>query len=160
PLEQSRAVRDAMAHANRQGVVAIGDLELDGGLELWQKLDSDRRLTFRVHVGFPAEKLGAVRTLGVGAGFGSHMLRLGAAKVFMDGTLGSQTAWMLDGTGDVLTTAAELEDIVREATAGAIDVEVHAIGDGANRAALDAFDATRELWQEALRRPRIEHVQC
>ncbi len=160
PLQVSQAVRDAMADANSRGVVAIGDLEMTHGLELWQKLDADRRLTFRVHVGFPAEKLGAMRALGVGSGFGSAMLRLGAAKVFMDGTLGSQTAWMLDGSGEVLTTAAELEELIREATAGAIDMEVHAIGDGANRAALDAFASTRELWQEALRRPRIEHVQC
>ena len=37
---------------------------------------------------------------------------------------------------------------------------MHAIGDGANRAALNAFERTRELWQQALLRPRIEHAQC
>jgi hypothetical protein len=37
---------------------------------------------------------------------------------------------------------------------------VHAIGDGANREALDAFEATRELWQPLGLRHRIEHAQC
>jgi predicted amidohydrolase YtcJ len=36
---------------------------------------------------------------------------------------------------------------------------VHAIGDGANRAALDAFEATRDAWEPAGLRPRIEHAQ-
>ena len=84
---------------------------------------------------------------------------MGPVKVFMDGTMGSRTAWMLDGSGDVLTTQAELEQIVLEAAAGGLDVAVHAIGDAANRAALDAFQATRETWSEALMRPRIEHAQ-
>jgi predicted amidohydrolase YtcJ len=38
-------------------------------------------------------------------------------------------------------------------------VAVHAIGDGANRAALDAFEATRDAWQPRGLRPRIEHAQ-
>ena len=47
-----------------------------------------------------------------------------------------------------------------EASAGGLALAVHAIGDGANRAALNAFERTRELWERALLRPRIEHVQC
>jgi predicted amidohydrolase YtcJ len=37
---------------------------------------------------------------------------------------------------------------------------VHAIGDKANRDALDAFERTRELWQPLRLRHRIEHAQC
>jgi predicted amidohydrolase YtcJ len=36
---------------------------------------------------------------------------------------------------------------------------VHAIGDLANREALDAFEETRELWAPRNLRPRIEHAQ-
>ncbi len=160
PLEVSRAVRATMADANARGVVAILDLEASGGRDLWQRLDADRRLTLRVHMGVAAEQLGAARALELRSGFGSELLKVGPVKVFMDGTLGSQTAWMLDGSGEVLTTQAELEQIVREAAAGGLDVAVHAIGDGANRAALNAFETTRERWEQALIRPRIEHVQC
>jgi predicted amidohydrolase YtcJ len=37
---------------------------------------------------------------------------------------------------------------------------VHAIGDRANREALDAFEQTRDVWQPAGLRQRIEHAQC
>jgi predicted amidohydrolase YtcJ len=39
-------------------------------------------------------------------------------------------------------------------------VSVHAIGDLANREALDAFETTQDVWQPLGLRPRIEHVQC
>jgi predicted amidohydrolase YtcJ len=37
---------------------------------------------------------------------------------------------------------------------------VHAIGDRANREALDAFEATRNVWEPRGLRQRIEHAQC
>ena len=37
---------------------------------------------------------------------------------------------------------------------------VHAIGDLANREALDAFERTQEHWRPRGLRPRIEHAQC
>jgi hypothetical protein len=39
-------------------------------------------------------------------------------------------------------------------------VGVHAIGDRANREALDAFESTREEWAPRGLRQRIEHAQC
>jgi predicted amidohydrolase YtcJ len=39
-------------------------------------------------------------------------------------------------------------------------VAVHAIGDRANRDALDALEATREAWAPAGLAPRVEHAQC
>jgi predicted amidohydrolase YtcJ len=156
----SRAVREAMAVANSRGVVSICDFQAEGGRGLWQRLLADRRLSLRVAMALPVEVLGSAADLELRGGFGCDLLRIGPVKVFMDGTLGSQTAWMLDGTGDVLTTADELTGTVREASPLGLAVAVHAIGDAANRAVLDAFAQTRELWQEALLRPRIEHAQC
>ena len=78
----------------------------------------------------------------------------------MDGTLGSQTALMLDGSGVQITSREELEDIVRRAAEAGWPVAVHAIGDRANRDALDAFEATRDVWQPRGLRQRIEHAQC
>ena len=78
----------------------------------------------------------------------------------MDGTLGSQTAWMLDGSGVVITSGEELTEIVREAAAAGWPVSVHAIGDRANREALDAFEATRPDWEPLGLRQRVEHAQC
>ena len=62
----------------------------------------------------------------------------------MDGTLGSQTAWMLDGSGVQITSGEELAEIVRRGAEAGFPVAVHAIGDRANREALDAFEQTRD----------------
>ena len=85
-------------------------------------------------------------------------------KAFLDGTLGSRTATMLapyadGGSGVELLAPADFEQLVRRAAEGGLAVAVHAIGDRANRVALDAFEATRELWEPAGLRPRIEHAQ-
>ena len=55
-------------------------------------------LTLRVWQSLPAEQAGQLAELGLRSRIGDDYLRLGYLKAFMDGTLGSQTAWMLDGT--------------------------------------------------------------
>ena len=97
--------------------------------------------------------------LGLRGRFGSPFLRLGALKAFMDGTLGSQTALLLDGGGVEITTRAQLTEIILRGAACGFPVAVHAIGDRANRNALDAFEATRDVWQPLGLRQRIEHAQ-
>jgi predicted amidohydrolase YtcJ len=66
---------------------------------------------------------------------------------------------MLDGSGVEITSRAELEEIVRAGAAAGLPVAVHAIGDLANREALDAFEATRQVWRPLGLRQRIEHAQ-
>ena len=66
---------------------------------------------------------------------------------------------MLDGSGVEITSREQLEEYVREAAHAGFPVAVHAIGDLANREALDAFEATREAWQPLGLRQRIEHAQ-
>src|SRR4029450_12205721 len=87
-------------------------------------------------------------------------LRLGYLKAFMDGTLGSRTAWLLDGSGVRITSGEELAEIVLAGARAGWPVAVHAIGDRANREALDAFEATRHEWQPRGLRQRVEHAQC
>jgi predicted amidohydrolase YtcJ len=84
---------------------------------------------------------------------------VGYLKAFMDGTLGSQTARMLDGSGVSITGRDELVSIIRRAAYAGWPVAVHAIGDLANREALDAFEETREIWHTIGLRQRIEHAQ-
>ena len=129
-------------------------------VELWQRLEERRQLTLRVWQSVPHERLPELRALSLRSGIGSPLLRVGYLKAFMDGTLGSRTARMLDGSGVTITSGEELEQIVREAAEAGWPVGVHAIGDRANREALDAFERTRELWEPRGLRQRIEHAQC
>ena len=172
PEETPAAMLDAVAAGQRlahaRGVTAVHDFERRGGLAIWQQLDADRRLTLRVLASRPAATLDAVLAAELRSGFGSERLRIGPIKAFMDGTLGSRTARMLEpyedvagepGLGVEITGRAELEELVRAAAAGGLSVAVHAIGDRANREALDAFAAARDAWEPAGLRPRIEHAQ-
>jgi predicted amidohydrolase YtcJ len=155
------AMRAGMKVANARGVTCLHDKDgWLGAIGLWQQLDAQTPLTLRVWQSTPHETLAQLRELGLRSGIGSAYLRLGYLKVFMDGTLGSRTAWMLDGSGVRITSGDELAEIVRNAAEAGWPVAVHAIGDRANREALDAFERTREHWQPRGLRQRIEHAQC
>jgi predicted amidohydrolase YtcJ len=161
PEELADAMRAGMKLANARGVVAHHDKDgWLGAVGLWQRLEQLTPLTLRVWQSTPWENIPHLRELGLRSGAGSPMLRLGYLKAFMDGTLGSQTAWMLDGSGVQITSGGQLAEIVRDAAEIGWPVGVHAIGDRANREALDAFERTREHWQPLGLRQRIEHAQC
>jgi len=154
------AMRLALKLANARGVTAVHDK--DGWLgapRFWQRLESEGTLTLRVWQSLPAEKSDELADVGIASGFGSPRLQLGYLKVFMDGTLGSQTARMLDGSGVEITSREEFADLIRRAARAGFPVAVHAIGDQANRDALDAFEETRADWQPPGLRQRIEHAQ-
>jgi predicted amidohydrolase YtcJ len=158
--EYVEAMRRGLRLAASRGVTAVHDKDgWLGALRLWQRLEAAGSLTLRVWQSFPAASVTELRALGVRSGFGSAMLRAGYLKVFMDGTLGSQTAALLDGSGVRITTGEELGEIVRDGAEAGFPLAVHAIGDRANREALDAFEATRPLWAPLGLRPRIEHAQ-
>jgi predicted amidohydrolase YtcJ len=155
------ATREGIRVANARGVGAIHDK--DGWLganAIFARIHEHDGLTLRVWQSLPHDRVGELAELRIRSGLGDDYLRLGYLKAFMDGTLGSQTAWMLDGSGVVITSGEELAEIVRAAASAGWPVAVHAIGDRANREALDAFASTRHLWQPLGLRHRIEHAQC
>jgi predicted amidohydrolase YtcJ len=159
--EWIEVTRAGLRLAQSRGVTAVHDKDgWIGAPGIFQRLQEREGLTLRVWQSLPWKKLPELESLGLHSRLGDEYLRLGYLKVFMDGTLGSQTAWLLDGSGVRITSGEELADIVRRAARAGWPVGVHAIGDRANREALDAFEATREEWQPRGLRPRIEHAQC
>ena len=66
---------------------------------------------------------------------------------------------MLDGSGVEIVGYEEFVDIVRRSARAGFPVAVHAIGDLANRRALDAFEETQDEWRPRGLRQRIEHAQ-
>jgi hypothetical protein len=158
--EYVSAMRTAMRIANARGVVAVHDKDgWVGGFRFWQRLAAQDGLTLRVWQSLPHEKVLELESADVRSGLGDPMLRLGYLKVFMDGTLGSQTARLMNGSGVQITSREELEEIIRRAAPAGFPVAVHAIGDLANREALDAFEATQKIWRPLDLRHRIEHAQ-
>ncbi len=159
--ERLDAMRAGLRLAVARGVTSVHDKDgWLGDLGLFQRLRDESMLNVRVWQSLPHERLDALEAVDFRAGLGDDWLRAGYLKAFMDGTLGSQTARMLDGSGVEITSREELEQIVRRAARIGWPVAVHAIGDRANRDALDAFQATRVEWAPKGLRPRIEHAQC
>jgi predicted amidohydrolase YtcJ len=158
--EMVEASREGVRIANSRGVTSVHDKDgWLGALAVWQELRAENALTLRVWQSLPHDYIDKLGELGVRSGLGDDLIRIGYIKAFMDGTLGSRTARLLDGSGVQITSREELEDIVRRAARSGLPVAVHAIGDLANKEALDAFEATRDEWQPGGLRPRIEHAQ-
>jgi predicted amidohydrolase YtcJ len=154
------AMRAGLRLAAARGVTAVHDKDgWLGALRLWQRLERGGSLTLRVWQSVPADQADALAALGLSSGLGSPLLRLGYLKVFMDGTLGSQTALLLDGSGVRITGRDELAAIILAGVRAGFPVAVHAIGDAANREALDAFEQTRAAWAPLGLRHRVEHAQ-
>ncbi|HEU5066115.1 MAG TPA: amidohydrolase [Gaiellaceae bacterium] len=153
-------MRDGLKLVAARGVTAVHDK--DGWLgapRFWQRLAEEGALTLRVWQSLPHDFVGRLEELGFRSGLGDELLRIGYLKAFMDGTLGSQTARMLDGSGVEITSREQLVEIVRAGARAGWPVAVHAIGDLANREALDAFEETRDEWEPLGLRQRIEHAQ-
>jgi predicted amidohydrolase YtcJ len=154
------AMRTGIRIANSRGVTAVHDKDgWLGALHFFQRLRAEDALTLRVWQSLPHDNLDALAEVGLSSGFGDDLLRVGYIKVFMDGTLGSRTARLLDGSGVQITSEEEFADIVRRAARLGFPIAVHAIGDLANREALEAFEATEEEWRPRGLRQRIEHAQ-
>jgi predicted amidohydrolase YtcJ len=159
--EWVEATRVGVKLANSRGVGAIHDK--DGWLGapgIFQRLRDEGNLSLRVWGSIPHHLLDDAAALSLVGGFGDEYLRIGYLKCFMDGTLGSQTALMRDGTGVEITSREEVEEIVRRGAERGWPVAVHAIGDQANRNVLEALEATREVWGPKGLRQRVEHAQC
>ncbi|HEY8195967.1 MAG TPA: amidohydrolase [Gemmatimonadales bacterium] len=156
------ALRDAQAEAHRLGVTGIHEVESMAVLDAFRRLDAAAELRLRVLFHPPVAALSSLIAGGVRSGQGSEWLRLGGVKMFLDGSLGSRTAWMLEpyaGTRDrgmPITGEKDVRDAMTAAAAAGISSTVHAIGDAAVRRALDLLSVVPRLSIPH----RIEHFQC
>jgi predicted amidohydrolase YtcJ len=158
--EHVSAMRDGLKLCAARGVTSVHDKDgWIGSPRLWQRLRRESGLTLRVWQSLPAELADRLRDVHLETGYGDDFHRFGYLKAFMDGALGSGTALMADGSGVRITSRDELIEIVRAGIRARIPVGVHAIGDQANRDALDAFEATKDEWAPLGLRHRIEHAQ-
>jgi predicted amidohydrolase YtcJ len=163
------ALRQGIARAHRLGLTGVHDPGHAMVLAGLQVLHDRGELDLRALVHIPGDQLEAAIELGLRSGLGDESLRIGGIKIFADGALGPQTAHMLapyeDGGGGLgipTHTARELADLVGRANGAGLSVAVHAIGDAANRAVLDAVEGVAKggpgPFGPALPN-RIEHVQ-
>ncbi|KAI9061249.1 hypothetical protein FKP32DRAFT_1613179 [Trametes sanguinea] len=164
-----RTVQDALA----VGLTSIHDAATSlAEFELFQQMDEENKLPIRVYAMADSDRLSPEERNEIeiyDPGPAAHV-RMRSVKLFTDGALGSWGAALLapysdkpDTRGIMRLPEDALSEQVREWWDNGWGVNVHAIGDRANKAVLDAFEtiarsATRED-EVAERRPRIEHAQ-
>lgn len=112
----------------------------------------------------PGDGLELGLDLGIRTGFGDDWLRIGAMKMFTDGSLVGQTAAMHDhyaGTPDnsgyLQGDPADMQATIIAAHRAGWQVAAHAIGDRAIDLALDAYDQAHTRYPRPDARHRIEH---
>lgn len=165
PHEVLRAFRRAQKLANSLGLTGVHVPEGARTLQAFQELRSSGELSLRVYMMIPGKRLDDLIRLGIRTGLGDEMIRLGHLKLFADGSLGSQTALLLEpyegeqSVGIEVLSKSEMVSLFKRASSKGIAVAIHAIGDAANRNALDAFESVKELSSAAGLRHRIEHAQ-
>lgn len=152
---------DAQRHAHGLGLTAVGTMEYARDVDLVYAPLRDR-LSLRCRVTLLDRAWPLDFTFGERFA-GDDRLAVIGYKAFIDGTLGSRTARMLDDYADdpgnrglFLELAADghLKSWVHAVAQRGFSPSLHAIGDEAARAALDAIDGI-----DASCRPRIEHAQ-
>lgn len=164
--EAEAAVRTAMQTVHRMGIVGVHNMEGAPALRAFQSLRRTGELKLRVLQQIPEADLDAAIQLGLQSGMGDEWLRIGALKLFADGSLGARSALMIEpyegernNYGIAVSTADHLKQRVEKAARAGLAVYIHAIGDQANRNVLDAFAATRQAGIGLHLRHRIEHAQ-
>lgn len=168
--ERRAALVDAWPEAWSRGLTGCHEMGFRG-FDLWEDLIALRaegRLGLRFAWYGLEETLAEMIARGMRSGDGDAWLRMGGLKLFLDGTLGSQTAAMLepyegqpDNRGKRTLEPEDCRALATRAAEAGLATAMHAIGDAANRLALDTFAAVRAaLPRQAVGlRQRVEHAQ-
>jgi predicted amidohydrolase YtcJ len=167
-LEQRRrGIELALAESASLGVTSLQDNSGWDDFQIYAQLKKEGKLTARISewlpFGAPVERLKELQQQG---GTADPWLRTAGLKGVVDGALGGRTAAMLQpysdeptNSGIMIIEAERLKQMVMERDKAGFQINLHAIGDRANRAALDAFAAAIAADGKRDARHRIEHAQ-
>jgi predicted amidohydrolase YtcJ len=167
PEQRRRGIELALAEVAKNGVTSVQDYSDWENYAVYRQLKEEGKLTVRITewltFTLPLDDLQNMRAQG---GWTDPWLKTGALKAFVDGAMGTRTAAMLEPYSDDPSTSGILTNDPDKLKAMAIErdragfqLNFHAIGDRANRIALDVFEAVAKANGRRDRRDRIEHAQ-
>ncbi len=146
-------VAESAADAASRGVVGVVDFEMSDNLAAWRRRFAGGFSSLRIDAAIYTEHLAAAVTAGRFTGEPlepTGLLAVGPFKLLIDGSLNTRTAFCvhdypgLEGTehsrGILTVSSDRLVELMGVAAAAKLVPAIHAIGDEANRIALDAFE--------------------
>jgi predicted amidohydrolase YtcJ len=159
----------AMQYALSNGVTQVHDMGSYGGWidrDTYQRAYQNKELLLRIYSFAAISTWKKLDSFCKKNGKGDDMLRWGGLKGFVDGSLGSTTAWFyqpyLDApntTGLQVTDTNSLRQWVLSADSAGLHVAIHAIGDKANDYILRVYAEAENKNPDKDHRFRIEHAQ-
>jgi hypothetical protein len=167
PIQSERALVKALELMASVGLTGVHDAGVDPETwTLYRRFGDEKRLTTRIYAmagGMEAlEKIAPVRPTGW---LYDDRLTLRSVKLYSDGALGSRGAYLKEPYSDdpanqglKFLDDTKLRNWISKAVMHGFQVNVHAIGDGANAQVLDAFADILPTYGAHLRH-RIEHAQ-
>lgn len=154
-----RAIRSAGERAARRGVTGLVDFDMAWNAEAWPRRVASGFAAHRVE--FAVYPFDLERAIAAGlrtgellndvdpTGESRGLVRMGPLKIITDGSLGTRTAACSHayaggegGHGMLNVRPEDLHTLLMRAAGAGLDVALHAIGDRATTAALDAITAT------------------
>ncbi|GIO19683.1 hypothetical protein J18TS1_27830 [Oceanobacillus oncorhynchi subsp. incaldanensis] len=170
--KRASLIKDLLTEAAKYGVTSVNDLFAANtapkqveDLEVYSHFEEQGTLTTRIHFS-PELKMDVDDANRLKEKYRSDKLAFSGLKQFIDGVVTGHTAYLLDvykdqpeTTGDVTKQPGEIKQLVKQADKHGFQIRFHAIGNGAIRLALDAFEeAIRENGKRDARHI-IEHVE-
>ena len=163
-IERGLAAIARRAHS--LGITSIHDIVDRDAWRAYQRAHRTGRLRLRVYAMPRDPLLQFLVPAGFLTGLGDDWLRLGAIKVFADGSLGAYTA-ALDAPyvgrpgerGMLIHTPTQLRSILESAHRAGFQTATHAIGDRAVRLVVETLEDVQDENPRADPRHRIEHFE-
>jgi hypothetical protein len=165
--ERRHGIELVLEELARNGVTSAQDNSAWEDFLVYHQLKEEKKLTVRVTEWLPfMAPLNELQNMRSEGGTTDPWLKTGALKMVTDGALGSRTAALLApysddaNTSGIMTIEPEkLKAMALERDKLGFQLAFHAIGDRANRVALDVFESVVRVNGTRDRRDRIEHAQ-
>ncbi len=161
-------LKRAIDAAFRAGVTSVHDIGYLNSYDLYRDLLEENHTTPRVAYFCCREDWSQVEERDIQPGQGNEFLRFAGLKLFADGTLGAQTAAMIEpfheqlndeqSRGTLIHDPDDLEEWAVRAAEREFAVAIHAIGDRGVRVSLDALEAAGDR-ADPVAPHRVEHAQ-
>ena len=167
--QMKTAVQAAIAEMNRWGLTSVHDAGVPRAvIDVYEEVAREGRFNIRDYVMVANNDSSINHYLQRGPQLGLYDGRLWikAIKISADGALGSRGAALIEpytddprNNGLALVPAGRVREVGVKALRAGFQLNVHAIGDRANRTVLDEFQAAFDSVPVADHRFRIEHAQ-
>ena len=144
----------AQNYALSKGIACVHDFASVDTLKAYMRMHRDGKLKIRIYANFYSSGYKLIKKLGLYSGFGDDYLRIGALKLFADGSIGAKTAATRYRDGEEVNpmlSSRKIRRIMGDVNSAGIRVFTHAIGDYAIEEVLKGYEGSKGN--------RIEHFE-